>query len=127
MNSEAKLGLVFGVTLVVVVAVVFFRKDIVSATVPADSMAPGQSGTRQGDSQGTTQVRQQLTLHDDSRAPATARRHTVKAGETLFTLAEMYYRDGERFIDIYRANRDVLKSPDALAPGMELLIPVVEP
>ena len=51
------------------------------------------------------------------------RRHIVVAGETLFTIAERYYGDGDKFIILYRTNRDVLKNPDRLPPGTSIRIP----
>ncbi len=40
MSSDAKLGLVIGVGLVLTIAVVFFRKDPAKATSPAEPGAP---------------------------------------------------------------------------------------
>ena len=51
--------------------------------------------------------------------------HIVKEGETLFSLAEQYYGDKNRFIKIYDANQATLKTPDALPAGTDLLIPDV--
>jgi nucleoid-associated protein YgaU len=52
-------------------------------------------------------------------------RHTVKEGETLFSLARHYYKDGRRFVDIYHANEAALPTPEPLTPGTVLLIPVL--
>lgn len=49
--------------------------------------------------------------------------HTVVRGDTLWELAERYLGDGHEWSRIYEANREVLSSPDALEPGMELRIP----
>ena len=57
----------------------------------------------------------------DSR-PAT-RIHKIVDGDTLVSLAKRYLGDPERRQEIYRANRDVLSSPDALPIGIELKIP----
>ena len=54
---------------------------------------------------------------------AGSRRHTVAEGDTLYGLAEHYYGDGEQFIEIYQANRDVMKRPDRLEVGTVLIIP----
>src|SRR5262249_6842281 len=53
------------------------------------------------------------------------RRHTVQEGDTLYGLAMRYYSDGAKFVNIYRANRDVLKAPDRLEAGAGLIIPAV--
>src|SRR5262249_49079661 len=52
-------------------------------------------------------------------------RHVVAEGETLYGLAEQYYGDGQRFVELYRANRDVLKRPERLEVGTVLVIPNV--
>jgi nucleoid-associated protein YgaU len=53
----------------------------------------------------------------------TSRRHLVKEGDTLFSLAELYYGDKEKSLAIYQANQEVLKTPERLTPGTILLIP----
>ena len=50
-------------------------------------------------------------------------KHTVKEGETLFSLAQHYYKDGARFVEIYLANQETLREPDRLEPGTVLVIP----
>ena len=130
MPNDAKLGLVVGVGLVIAVAVVFFRKDVAAtrpqaestvAATPSVSSAPEASSSPRG--QYRPVKARAATRNDDSLA---ARRHTVKEGETLYGLAQQYYGDGDKFIDIYRVNREVLKTPDQLPPGTELLIPDLE-
>ena len=76
--------------------------------VTCGAVAPPRTGTA---------IRGNLTTN------SAGRRHTVQEGETLFTLAQHYYGDGERFVDLYRANRGVVKTPDALEPGTVLEIP----
>lgn len=49
--------------------------------------------------------------------------HTVKRGETLGMLALRHLGDSERYMEIYEANRDQMRSPNALSPGMTLNIP----
>jgi len=57
---------------------------------------------------------EQLTL------PAT---HTVGPGESLWTIAQTYYRDGYKWVDIAQANN--LERPDFLEVGQTLTVPVV--
>jgi len=60
------------------------------------------------------------------RTPARAppgRIHTVVAGDTLSELAERYLGSAALADELYEANRDVLKSPDALRVGQTLRIP----
>jgi len=52
-----------------------------------------------------------------------ARTHVVRQGDTLYKLADQYYRDKSRWRDIFAANRDVMKSETDLKIGMTLKIP----
>jgi len=58
-----------------------------------------------------------------ANTPASARRHVVVRGDTLFGLAQRYYGDRSRWREIYSANRDTLPNENSLAVGMELRIP----
>jgi nucleoid-associated protein YgaU len=139
MPNDAKLGLVLGVSLVIAVAVVFFRRDLVTAQLndnPAGAV--GAAGPPAASTTSPTAppnaVRDQLhpvrartaerTTESRPAGPST-RRHTVREGDTLYSLARHYYGDGDRFIDLYRANRPALKGPDELEPGTVLVIPDV--
>ncbi|OIR07404.1 LysM domain/BON superfamily protein [mine drainage metagenome] len=54
----------------------------------------------------------------------TMRHHTVRPGDTLYSLAQRYYGNRTRWKDIYQANRNLLKSErDVLRVGMDLKIP----
>jgi len=50
-------------------------------------------------------------------------RHRIVDGDTLTALAEKYLGGGDRRLEIYDANRDVLPSPDLLPIGIEIAIP----
>lgn len=50
-------------------------------------------------------------------------RHTVKSGETLGKIAKQYYGNAAKYNDIFKANTDILKNPDLIYPGQELVIP----
>lgn len=49
--------------------------------------------------------------------------HVVKAGESLWKIAKAELGDGNRWKEIYEANREVLSSPEAIQKGMRLRIP----
>ena len=55
-----------------------------------------------------------------ARRPGAGR---VAAGETLDTIAVRFYGDRAMAQRIWLANRDRLRSPDLLVPGMELTLP----
>jgi phage tail protein X len=113
MPNDAKLGLFFGMGLVILVAVLFFRRDL-----PGVNLAAGNSPV--------------WTLQDKPPGDAKkgvpvratgGRRHTVQEGDTLMNLAQKYYGDQSSFATIYDANRDQVSAPDRLAPGTVLVIP----
>jgi len=58
-------------------------------------------------------------------AAPTVRTYTVKRGDSLTKIAALALKDGRRaaVMRIYQANRDKLKSPNALKEGMTLTIP----
>jgi nucleoid-associated protein YgaU len=131
MPNDAKLGLIVGVGVVIAVAVVFFRKDQESLPVPSGEATPASVNrpgpSPLGPSRGLYRPVKARTAAqtEDSQVVDAARRHTVQEGETLFSVAQKYFGDKEKFLDIYRANRDVLQSPDPLTPGTELVIPAL--
>jgi nucleoid-associated protein YgaU len=108
MTKDAKLGLVIGIGLVIVIAVVFFRKEGASAKTPNETTAAAVKP------KGVSVLPGQ---------PRTGVTHTVAEGETLFSVAQHYYHDSGRFVDIYQANRDVLHNPQQLTPGTVIVIP----
>ena len=50
-------------------------------------------------------------------------RHTVASGESLSKIAKQYYGDPMKYMAIFNANTDLLKNPDLIHPGQELVIP----
>jgi phage tail protein X len=127
MPNDAKLGLIVGMGLVITVAVVFFRKEPLNAHViredrpsPAASAAPAGTGGERGALRG---IPAKKAAH--VKQPTEDRRHTVQEGDTLFGLALHYYGDSDKFVEIYQANRGVLKIPDHLPPGTVLTIPLL--
>jgi nucleoid-associated protein YgaU len=50
-------------------------------------------------------------------------RHLVKSGETLGHIAKHYYGDVMKYKKIFEVNTDILKDPDLIHPGQELIIP----
>jgi nucleoid-associated protein YgaU len=121
MTNDAKLGLVVGVCLVIGVAVAFFRKDL----VPERTSDVPEAMTTSAGSPRTPQ----MTTGRSSAAPARVipvhkgQNHTVKHGESLYSLAQQYYGDGKKYTEIYKVNRRTVTNPDYVAPGTVLFIP----
>lgn len=57
---------------------------------------------------------------EPARRPARVR---VAPGESLETLAQRFYGDRAMAVRLWEANRDLLRSPSLLVPGMELRLP----
>ena len=49
--------------------------------------------------------------------------HEVVAGESLSKIAQKYYGNGNKYMKIFEANRDILTNPDLIKPGQKLRIP----
>lgn len=49
--------------------------------------------------------------------------HTVQAGDTLWAIAERAYGDGNRYPEIFEANKPMLSDPDLIFPGQVLRCP----
>lgn len=109
MPRDAKLGLIIGVGLVILIAVIFFRKEENHAHAAA-----------------AESVRTQPSPLAEAAVPGgPVYRHVVQEGDTLYSLARRYYNDDAKFVDIYQVNRNVLTRPDELAPGTVLILPGV--
>jgi nucleoid-associated protein YgaU len=120
MTNDAKLGLVVGVCLVIGVAVAFFRKDLVpertsdvAEAMTASASTPRPAHTATGRSAPPART---VAAHNGQN-------HTVKHGESLYSLAQQYYGDGKKYTEIYKMNRRIVTNPDYVAPGTVLFIP----
>lgn len=49
--------------------------------------------------------------------------HEVQPGENLWAISKQHYGTGARWQEIYEANQDLLRNPDAVRAGMLLRIP----
>ena len=67
-------------------------------------------------------VGQELFIPCINVAPASVT-YFVQPGDSLWTIARDHYGDGTRWKEIFEANNKVLRSPDDLKTGQELMIP----
>ena len=49
--------------------------------------------------------------------------HKVSKGENLSVIAKKYLGNANKYMDIFNANKDILKNPDLIQIGQELKIP----
>jgi nucleoid-associated protein YgaU len=114
MPRDARLGFVAGVTLVIVIAVIFYHGN--GKASMAGNLGSATAGPK------TTEA---------SKAPsapkATGRTHVVQEGETLTSLAERYYEDSSKDRFLFAANRSQLRSIDHVPVGTVLIIPELPP
>jgi nucleoid-associated protein YgaU len=127
-TNDAKVGLVVGVGMVVLIAVLFYRNEGGSQAPVTASTASVATASRQSSGDGSggrrTATATSAALRTERRAGSN---HTVKEGESLFSLARDYYGDGRQYMLIFRANEKVLGNPDNVPPGTVLFVPDLPP
>jgi len=52
--------------------------------------------------------------------------YAVKSGDSLWKIAQNFYGNGNKYQDIFEANKGVIKNPDLIYPGQILRIPKVK-
>jgi nucleoid-associated protein YgaU len=120
MPNDARLGLVVGVTLVILVAVLFSRKDGFAPPRMGVVQAPPGAAVKMG-----TVPKAPVSGLPGTPVPLRGLppTHTVEEGETLMSLAVRYYGDPGQVSTLYRANLDRILSPDRVPVGTVLRIP----
>ncbi len=53
--------------------------------------------------------------------------YVIQKGDTLWKIAQMYYKDGSRYTEIVAANKEVIKDADKIYPGQTIVIPNFDP
>ena len=74
-----------------------------------------------GNTSGVEQVDEQLTIASDDGSESEM--YVVESGDTLWAIATAAYGDGNRYNEIFEANKPMLKDPDMIFPGQVLRIP----
>jgi nucleoid-associated protein YgaU len=122
MPNDVKVGLVGGVGLLLLACLCCFRKDFptVKPGAPAAFHAPVV-----GPSTPAPIIPRPAPASSPASSTGKGYWHRVQPGDSLIGLAQRFYGDGDRFVDIYNANRHVLTCPDPLPHGTVLLIPDV--
>ncbi len=105
---DTYISLALGVAVVVLIGAVAYNM------ISKNNQEPGGADTSLDATQSGTATLMEL--------PA---KHTVKDGETLWSIAENYYNSGYNWVDIAEENK--LGSGDSVAAGTALTIPDAEP
>lgn len=105
--------------------------DLSAAQIRSDNLARELSRARPGmalvfqDLPPASPVIAPAPVVDPAPAPVAeeARVHVVADGENLSIISHRYYNTPNRWLDIFNANRDVMRSENHVVPGMKLRIP----
>ena len=72
---------------------------------------------------GVTQTVVKITKERETHNKPTAKTHTIKNGETLWSIAALYLGSSSRFKDLVNANKDKITNPNNVPAGTVLTIP----
>ena len=73
-----------------------------------------------GNVRGVAKVEEEIKAEKDAAEPVF---HTVEKGDTLWAISEKTLGKGARYMEIFEANKPMLKDPDKIYPGQMLRIP----
>ncbi len=76
-----------------------------------------------GNVDGVAKVDEELDVESEAKTADNAEFHTVQSGDTLWKISERVYGDGNRYMEIFEANKPMLSDPDKIYPGQVLRIP----
>lgn len=123
MRRNALLLGVVGLGLVLVVGCTGRKKDVATADTGSDyAYEPYQPAAAPAEPAGPM-TGYETTAGQADYAGAGVRYHTVAKGDTLYSLARMYYNDQRRWKDILEANSDQISDPNKIRVGQRLIIP----
>jgi len=71
----------------------------------------------------STQKESKSSVISNPTSSGTKKTYTVKKGDTLNSISNIFYKSGKNWKEIYNANKDQLPTPNALKEGMVLTIP----
>lgn len=74
-----------------------------------------------GNAEGVGRVDEDIEVEEDDEKDSEM--YVVKSGDTLWAISQEAYGDGNRYPEIFEANKPMLKDPDMIFPGQVLRIP----
>ena len=96
-----------------------------ATTMPAYEPPPSR-GWEQQEQQEEYNIPPVTETPSSVSAPAGGTTYTVQKGDTLQKISQKFYGTTKNWYKIYKANKDVLKSPDKIRPGQTITIPGVD-
>jgi nucleoid-associated protein YgaU len=115
MPRDARLGFVAGVTLVILIAVIFYHGD--GKASMAGNLGSAKAGSKDANASKALKTPK----------AAQGRTHVVQEGETLTSIALRYYEDESKATFLYAANRSQVRSIADVPVGTVLIIPDLPP
>lgn len=85
---------------------------------PAEVQVPPEAKVEEG------KYVAEVTQEVESQIKVDTREYTVKKGDSLWTIAQSQLGSGHRWKYLVELNKDRIKNPNKLRPGMKILIPV---
>ena len=68
-------------------------------------------------------LQSQTSIDKTVNSKPSARKYKIRKGDTLYKIAEKYYKDGNKWRKIYNANRDVLTNSNFIPANITIIIP----
>lgn len=110
-------------------APLFNQPAAAPAPIPIPIPTPENTASTETSAVSTTEVASdviEVPPAADVLTPEEERLYTVQPGDTLSRIASKLMGSAGKYGVLFEANKDVLKSPSALQPGMVLKIPVTQ-
>ncbi len=105
-SNQSKVSMILGALIILVIGILIFNYF----SKPKPALGPAQET--------------QQTTQEDIAPNQLPGKYTVKEGDTLFLIAEKYYKDGYEYTEIVKNNN--LANADAIEVGQVLEIPKLE-
>jgi nucleoid-associated protein YgaU len=68
-------------------------------------------------------VEKPIATKPQDKPIARVRSYTIKSGDSLSKIAKQFYGDASAWTKIHEANKDLIKNPDKIYPGQQIIIP----
>ena len=122
MSKDLKIGMIIGVVLLIAATLVISFLSQGSVRDRLKGKFSKDSSVISPDAGNTGQDAPPKKTTDDQSSQSTGKIHIVKEGQTIYDIAEKYYRNSKMIIKIVDENPHIPDSYE-LKPGMKLKIP----